>query len=606
MADITGTEGPDNLDGTTEADAIDGLGGDDIIDGGEGADDIDGGDGNDIIYSYSAGEDRGEQSGESRIREQIFGGSGNDTIYLIDYPCFANVDGGLGIDRLDVDLRGGATGDVEYANGSGEISFGIVTARVQFTGIEEIIVRNEGLWFVRLGDTNDTIVADGYRNDIETGGGNDVIQSSGELDLISGGAGSDVITSFAGGFSDVSGGPGDDVLFGGNVVTGDEGDDRLGGLFDADLYGGTGNDIYDYDGTQHIFENPNEGVDLVRSSVSFILGRNLENLTLTGTSAIDATGNAGDNLLIGNDAANVLNGRAGNDTMGGRGGNDTYFVDSAGDVIFEPTGGGIDLVQSTVSYALLANVENLALKGTAAINATGNSLSNILTGNEAANMLDGRGGADRMVGRGGNDTYFVDNAADVIVENAGQGIDTVRSSITYTLSATEIEKLVLTGGAGIGGTGNGYANAMVGNSAANNLDGAGGNDRLEGRGGNDQLYGGLGSDVLYGEAGNDGFRFNSALHATTNVDTLADFSAADDTVFLDRGIFSAAGPNGMLAAGAFHVGNAAQDADDRIVYDPASGLIYYDSDGVGGADAILFARVDAGTALTNADFFVYG
>ena len=605
MADITGTDGPDTLNGTTEADTISGLGGDDTIDGKEGADVIDGGDGNDSIYSYAGGEE-GEDGPEDRIHEQIFGGAGNDTIYLIYGPSYDIVDGGAGIDRLDADFRGtGIAGDVSYANGSGDIAYGLSRVRTEFTSIEEIIVRNEFGWFVRLGDTNDVIVADGARNDIDTGGGNDVVDSSGSFDVIDGGDGNDVINSTAED-GDIDGGAGDDILFGNNIVIGGPGNDTLGGGPDTELRGDVGDDTYIYDGTQLIQEAAGAGNDTVRSSVSFTLSANLENIVLTGAAAIDATGNSGDNLLTGNDAANVLNGRAGNDTMAGEGGNDTYLVDSAGDVVIEQAGEGTDLVRSSVSYMLSANVENLTLSGTAANNATGNGLANILNGNDAANILDGRGGADRMVGRGGNDTYFVDNAGDAIIENAGQGTDTVRSSITFTLTATEIEKLVLTGGAAIDGTGNNFANAIVGNGANNSLRGEFGDDRLEGRAGNDQLFGGLGNDILYGEGGADGFRFDTALNAITNVDTMADFSVADDTAFLSNAIFAAAGPNGTLAASTFHLGSTAADADDRILYDSATGFLYYDADGAGGSDAILFARVQAGTALTNADFVIYG
>lgn len=610
MAVITGTEGPDALNGTSVTDTIDGLGGDDVIDGGQGADDVDGGSGDDQITSFDGGEDKIETS-ESRYYEFIEAGDGNDTIFLklVTDGSWDIVDGGAGIDRLDADFRATSIpGDVDYGNdGAGDITFGISSVRTEFTSIEEIIVRSDSLWFVRFGDGDDTVsLADGDRNDIDTGGGDDVVTTAaGGIDLIFGGAGNDYLES-NGEQGEVHGGSGDDTLLAQNRLYGEDGNDILQGGPDAELHGGDGNDIYIFNGTEQIIELADQGIDEVRTVVSFTLTGNLENVTLWGTSAIDATGNAGANVLIGNDAANNLNGLAGADTMAGGGGNDSYFVDVAGDVVIEQAGGGTDHVRSAISYTLGANVENLALAGSAANNGTGNELANILTGNNAANILDGRGGADRMVGRDGNDTYFVDNIADVVIENAGQGTDTVRSSITYTLSATEIEKLVLTGGAAIDGTGNNYANVVVGNGAANSLSGGLGNDRIEGRGGDDQLFGGLGNDILYGEAGADGFRFDTALNAATNVDTLADFAAAGDTVFLDNAVFAAAGPNGTLAASAFRLGDTAADADDRILYDGATGFIYYDSDGAGGADAVLFARVQSGTALTNADFVVYG
>ena len=180
----------------------------------------------------------------------------------------------------------------------------------------------------------------------------------------------------------------------------------------------------------------------------------------------------------------------------------------------------------------------------------------------------------------------------------------MRSSVSYTLSG-DVEKLTLVGSAAEG-TGNGLDNVITGSPVDNLLRGGGGNDRLEGRDGNDRLEGGPGNDLLYGQAGADEFRFDSALDAATNVDTLADFAPADDSIFLKNDIFTEAGPNGTLSEDAFVEGTAAADAEDRIVYDSASGFIYYDADGVGGADAILFARVSPGTDLSNTDFIIYG
>lgn len=218
-----------------------------------------------------------------------------------------------------------------------------------------------------------------------------------------------------------------------------------------------------------------EGIDTIQSSVAYTLSANVENLTLSGTSAINGTGNGLDNIMFGNSAANKLTGGTGNDT----------YVVGTGDTVIEAVNAGIDTVQSFVTHTLAANVENLTLLGTGAINGTGNALNNILIGNNAANTLTG--GA-------GDDTYVV-GVGDTVVEALNAGIDTVQSSVTWTLGANA-ENLTLTGTAAINGTGNTLANVLTGNAANNVLAGGDGNDTLIGGKGNDALNGGTGNDAF--------------------------------------------------------------------------------------------------------------
>jgi Ca2+-binding RTX toxin-like protein len=290
-----------------------------------------------------------------------------------------------------------------------------------------------------------------------------------------------------------------------NFLAGNAGANRLdgGGGFDS-LMGGAGDDTYVVGNlSAYVYEYAGDGLDTVESSIGFTLPDEVENLTLTGTSNINATGNILANVLTGNSANNTLNGRAGADTLVGGRGNDVYVVDVATDVVIEAIGEGTDTVQAAVTWTLGDTLENLTLTGTATINGTGNTLNNRLTGNAANNQLtggagkdtlNGGAGADTLVGGAGNDIYMVDVATDVVIEAANEGVDTVQSAVTWTLGDT-LENLTLTGYAAINGTGNALNNALTGNSGNNVLMGGAGNDTLNGGGSTDTMVGGLGNDT---------------------------------------------------------------------------------------------------------------
>jgi serralysin len=294
-------------------------------------------------------------------------------------------------------------------------------------------------------------------------------------------------------------GSGNDTLIGNDVVNflnSGDGNDTLDGQGGGDqLTGGKGNDTYIFDNTgDRAFEFADGGTDTVQSSVTITIGAYVENLTLTGAANAIGTGNALDNVITGNSGNNTLNGAAGNDTLAGGLGNDEYWVDSAGDVVTENAGEGTDTVRTALAYTLGANLENLILTGTAAVNGTGNDLDNALTGNGAANVLDGglgndklNGGvgADTLIGGGGDDVYTIDGA-DTVVELAGGGTDTVQSASSYTLG-DNFEVLTLTGTGNASATGNALDNILNGNS------------------GNNQLNGGVGADKMFGGRGDDTF-----------------------------------------------------------------------------------------------------
>jgi Ca2+-binding RTX toxin-like protein len=377
------------------------------------------------------------------------------------------------------------------------------------------------------------------------------------------------------------------------------GNDILDGSLGADrMSGGTGDDQYYVDNARdRVIEARGEGEDTVLSAANdYVLDANVEFLFLQ-EGAVNGTGNAQDNNIIGNDQNNILNGRGGddflngvegNDTLiGGAGndafndqfgadsmiggfGNDSYSVDDPNDVVVEAAQQGIDTVGSLVDYVLPDNVENLNLLFTA-YNAIGNELDNIIQADgQHDNLLDGAGGDDSlsgwvgndtliggtgndtldggpgddsMVGGEGNDTYLVDSVGDVTVELPGGGIDSVVSAIDHVLQA-EVENLTLVGAATVG-FGNELGNFITANETSSYLRGLAGNDTLNGAAGNDTVIGDEGDDRLNGAAGDDsltgddgndrlaGGDGNDTLDGGSGVDRMAG-GAGDDLYYLDN------------------------------------------------------------------------
>lgn len=206
------------------------------------------------------------------------------------------------------------------------------------------------------------------------------------------------------------------------------------------MYGGDGADYYVVDAAGDVaIENSatDDGLwDVVYAGVSFTLGDHIEVLQLQGSGNLSGTGNDGANYIYGNNGANILAGMGGNDfldggvgadEMRGGAGSDYYKVDNILDIVNEVFGqtiddGSIDTVESSVSFTLGTNVENLNLTGIANLSGTGNAIGNLLVGNEGANVLSGLGGNDYLAGRAGDDVLDGGTGTDSLEGNQGADI----------------------------------------------------------------------------------------------------------------------------------------------------------------------------------------
>jgi Ca2+-binding RTX toxin-like protein len=516
------------VNGTTGADTLYGTGADDAIYGFAG---------DDVLKGFG-GADR------------LDGGSGIDTAFYADSTAGVTVSLGTGLG-----YGGTAAGDT---------LFGIENLYGSSHG--DFLIGNEGANAFHGLTGNDTLMGGGGADTLDGGGGNDTLKGGGGADHLVGGSGNDTVD-----YSQIL------VALDGEGV----GVSLIANRgWDGDAEGDTYEAIENVTGTA--FDDSLRGDN----------GAN----TLRGLN--------GDDRLFGYGGDNYLDGGAGNDQLtGGYGGADILIggtgddwyelFEGTNDTVIEYAGEGVDGVATWVSYALPpdADVERLvAYPVWAPLDLTGNSSGNRIIGNSGDNVIDGGGGVDQMAGWGGNDTYVVDNSSDSVAESGGQGLDEVRTGVSWTLTAgADVENLRTSdddGTAAIDLTGNASSNVVRGNNGNNILNGGDGNDELTGRG------------------GQDSFLFDTPLDAAFNVDVIADFDVADDTILLDDDIFSSGLGLGNISAGEFVIGAAALDGNDRIIYDDATGALYYDADSAGGTAAVQFAQLGTGLALTYLDFYV--
>ncbi|MBN9204806.1 calcium-binding protein [Methylibium petroleiphilum] len=481
---LLGTGGADTVDGLDGNDTILGLGGNDVLLGGEGNDSLLGGAGTDQLQGGAGDDSLNGGAGD----DVLLGGSGNDT--LNGGEGQNEVVGGAGDDLISL-TEGQDT--VRFARGDGHDTIagtaGTLVLGPDIAPGDIAVTRFDGDVVLSVAGTSDQITAQYFLY-------NDLSLNTFSVHFADGIVwNADLLTDKA---ATIYGTNGNDTLNGtdladrllgleGNdTLIGLDGEDRLNGGAGTDtMQGGNGDDQYWVDNSGDVVsEQSNQGYDHVRSSISYTLASNVEWLELFGSGNINATGNSLNNQLTGNAGDNTLNGGSGADYMAGCAGNDTYVVGASDDDVVELAGEGVDLVQSSITYTLGTDVENLTLTGSSAISGTGNGLNNVLTGNSGNNTLagragndtiDGKGGADTLVGGAGDDSYAVDNSADMVTELLNEGTDIVQSSVTYTLGAN-LENLTLTGSSAINATGNALDNLLTGNSAANVLTGGAGND----------------------------------------------------------------------------------------------------------------------------------
>ncbi|MBW4637339.1 MAG: hypothetical protein KME05_03725 [Gloeocapsa sp. UFS-A4-WI-NPMV-4B04] len=659
MAFIQGDQNPrnpnDTLNGTAQSDFIEGLtgndtlfgfGADDVLDGGVGRDRMEGGAGNDTYIVDNALD----------IVTEKFGEGLTDTVQSsVQYTLGNNLDDLILLDNPN-------TGLGTAINGTGN-------------ALANLIDGNSGNNVIRGEGGDDDLLGNGGDDTLIGGAGNDVLNDSAGLDVLQGGLGDDL------------------------YIIQDNGD--------FDLI--TGDVVLD-----EVREVAGEGIDTVDAFVNYRLDGNVENLVLNengGFGPSDGTGNSLDNYILGNSTNNNLSGGGGNDTldgdsgsnilMGGDGnddlfagtgddfldggagsdflegglgsntlvggvGDDYYVVTSVTNDIVEASGAGIDTVDASISWTLDANVENLNIAGSRALDGMGNNLANIIAGNNASNTLSGAAendtiagasGDDVIAGGDGNDELFGEVGNDSLDGGLGNDLLSGGIGIDLLLGGDGQDQLIgggdndlLDGGLGIdvligdvgndtyivdnirdiisesfrGGTDSVQASVSYTLRAnlenlilrgTRNINGTGNtlDNTIAGNNASNTLRGGAGVDTLTGAGGRDRFLYNTNAAFNTGalgVDRIADFSVGVDKIILDKTTFrnltSAAG-GGLNAASDFaKVANDFQAASSnaRIVY--SDGNLFYNQNGsaAGFGSGALFATLTGDPSIGRGDFIV--
>ncbi|WP_422036490.1 beta strand repeat-containing protein [Reyranella sp.] len=545
------------------------------------------GTGNDLDNVVSGG-DSGDTLSGLAGNDTLAGGNGDDILI-----------GGLGNDILS-----GGAGSGDYAS--------YVNAT---TGVTASLANPSSNTGEAAGDTyisierlagssfNDTLVGDAGANTLRGNAG---------ADVLNGGAGSDYAsyTTATMGLTASLSNPGINTgdaagdtyisiesLAGSNfddILVGDASDNTFQGNLGADqIDGGAGFDYASY-------FNATTGVTASLANAAINAGEAAGDTYaqiegLTGSAFADIlVGNGGDNWLLGGGGADKLDGGSGFDTAGY--GNSTIALT-------------VSLLDPSANTGEAAGDVYTSIEGV-----SGSSFNDILIGNAGANTLSGGFGNDSLSGGDGNDQLiggsgddFLEGGAGADVFNGGDGTDTV-SYYQYSVSGgagviASLENASINTGDATGDTyvsvenlaGTFWNDTLIGTSGNNVIDGVNGTDVFNGRGG---------MDTLIGSGGGDTFVFDSVIGAG-NLATISGFVHGQDHFNLDNAIFTQLGAEGALGAGAFVNGAAALDANDRIIFNTATGNVSYDADGSGAGAAVVFATMqNLGVALDHTDFMI--
>lgn len=567
---VTGDGDAETINGSIFADTIYGGGGADILTGGRGVDALYGGDGDDQVTSNGLDNNAIGETYDGGAGADVLIGAGpnfivnfsDDTVINFEELRFTNP-GPLGTGTIKVTAD--QVMNIHVVTGVGLASTGDVLQVVMGARTSINLSPGAGMTITNFAGSSDHIVINGD-------GENESLIGSVYKDTIYGGAGSDFIDGGAG-LDSIYGGDGNDTIHAnaGDVVAGE--------VFD----GGAGTDTLIIDTPFNDGFNIDLGLDTLKSIDQLIF----------------AFTDPGEFSFIHLLASQIGPGLSSTATIWGDQQDDTTEVlvfamgaqktlDLSG-LVFQGFGGG--------DYVLIngdGDGETI----------TGSAVADAIIGGGGADRLNGGLGADYLAGGAGNDTYVVD-AADVVMEAAGEGVDTVQAGFSYTLG-DNLENLTLTGTGDLAGMGNGMKNKIIGNSGNDGLYGLGDADSIDGKAGNDLIDGGTGKDKLTGGTGQDLFVFSVAPGAA-NADTITDFKPVDDTIGLSALVFGALGASidvGELKTGTTAATIKATDANDFLLYNKATGELYYDADANGAGAAQLIATLTGKPVLTEADFHV--